>query len=421
MTLAERIRKGDLTKPQLHRLRWLRAARRNQIVPTDLVARGYNGWVALPGRGWGKTRAGSEHSWWCGYRQPLRISVVAPTFAVGRDLCIEGESGIQAFMPRELEQQWNRSTGELYLTNGTIIKLFSGDEPDRLRGYQSHLVWFEELAAFKYPQEAFDMAMLGLRLGDDPHFVVTSTPKPVKLIRELAREREDVLLVEGHTRENEGNLSRVFMRQIERYAGTRLGLQEIEGRILEDTPGALWTSAGIEATRVRSAPETLDKLVVAIDPYGGSASGECGIVAAGNEVRYVDGDWTEAHTYVLEDLSGQFTPEQWARRAVEAFYRLRADAIVAEVNYGGAMVEATIRAVDKNVPVRLVTATRGKAVRAEPISARYAQGKVHHVGAFADLESQMTTWVPGDKSPDRMDAMVWACTDLGDGGGFDMD
>jgi phage terminase large subunit-like protein len=302
-------------------------------------------------------------------------------------------------------QDYNRSIGEIILKNKSRIKLFSGEEPDRLRGPQFHGGWFDELAAFKYA-EAFDQYKFGLRLGEHPQTVITTTPRPTKQIRELAK-REDVRVVRGSTFDNAANLSESALAELRlRYEGTKLGRQELYGEIIDDNDHALWNRRNIDENR-ETTPPPLARIVVAIDPAVTSSddSDETGIVVAGVA--------NDGHYYILEDVSLKASPEKWARQAVEAYHRWKADRIIGETNNGGDMIEALLRQVDSRVSYKKVTATRGKAVRAEPIAALYEQKRAHHVGVFPNLEDQMCNWTIDDKSsPDRMDAMVWALTEL---------
>jgi predicted phage terminase large subunit-like protein len=311
---------------------------------------------------------------------------------------------------------WNRSLGELVLTNESRFKLFSADEPERLRGPQHHRAWADELGAWRYP-ETWDQMLFGLRLGDHPKVVVTTTPKPTALVRRLASQAS-VHITRGSTFDNAANLAPAALAQLrERYEGTRLGRQELNAEILEDIPGALWTRDTIDGQRVREAP-ALVRVVVAIDPSGtrGEAdSGDSvGIVVAGK------GD--DGRCYVLADRTCKLSPDGWGRQAVNAYHEFKADRIVAERNFGGAMVEHVIRTIDPKVSYREVTASRGKIARAEPVAALYEQGKVSHVGRgdatkqFAQLEDQMCAMAAdgyvGEGSPDRADALVWALTEL---------
>ena len=390
----------------------LRAKKLGQSQSKQLTPPGnWRTWLLLTGRGWGKTRTGAEDVAHYGLTHPeTRIAIVAPTFADARDTCIEGESGLVRCLPKELIRNWNRSIGELRLTNGTHYRLYSAKEPDRLRGPQHHRAWCDEAASWEAARSAdgytpWDSLMFGLRLGDDPRAVVTTTPKPVKLIRELLA-APTTIVTRGSTYENLSNLAGAYKDIIAKYEGTTLGRQELYAEVIDDIPGALWTRRLIESLRVKRAPE-LKRIVVAIDPSvtATEESDECGIIVAGEGV--------DGHGYLLDDLSGILSPEAWARRSVNAYHEREADRIVAEVNNGGEMVELTIRTVDPKVPYKAVHASRGKRTRAEPVSALYEQGRVHHVGGFTDLEDQMCRWRPDDsRSPDRLDAMVWAITDL---------
>ena len=368
-------------------------------------------WLLLAGRGFGKTRTGAEFvRARVGARKARRIALVAPTAADARDVMVEGDSGLLAIAPPWDRPVYEPSKRRLTWPDGAIATTYSADEPERLRGPQHDLAWCDELAAWRYP-EAWDMLMLGLRLGADPRAVVTTTPRPTKLIKTLVADPK-VVVTRGSTAENRGNLAPAFLDQIvRRYEGTRLGRQELDAEILEDTPGALWSHGIIEAARVTSAPG-LRRIVVAIDPAAGSGehSDETGIVIAGKDAA--------GHGYVLGDLSERYTPTEWAKAAIAAYRAHGADRIVAEVNNGGEMVEATLRMVDPGVPFTAVRASRGKAARAEPVAALYEQGRVHHVGALPRLEDQMCGFgrdfdrARAGYSPDRVDALVWALTEL---------
>lgn len=323
---------------------------------------------------------------------------------------IEGESGLLAICPPWNMPKYEPSKRRVTWPNGAIATSYSADEPDRLRGPQHDAAWCDELAAWRYA-EAWDNLQLGLRLGDDPRAVVTTTPKRVKLYRDLLA-KPTTVVTRGTTYENIQNLAAAFAEQIiTQYEGTRLGRQEIYADLLEDSEGALWSRAKLEELRVREAPQFV-RVVVAIDPAitSGEESNETGIIVAG--LGY------NGHGYIIEDQTCRTSPDGWGRRAVDAYHRHQADRIVAEVNQGGDMVEHVIRTVDATVSYRKVHATRGKYTRAEPIAALYEQGRVHHVGYFAHLEDQMCSWEPGDESPDRLDAAVWALTELmlGSGG-----
>lgn len=399
----------DLSGPEWeeyeHRHAWINdQARQEQLTPLGQ----WLTWLLLAGRGFGKTRTASEDIAGFGLDYPgSRIAVVAETFSDGRDVCIEGESGLLSCLPRSSVATWNRSLGELVLENGTRYKIYSGDKPDQLRGPQHHRAWCDELAKYRYARETWQQLALGLRLGDRPQAIITTTPRPLSLLKEI-RDRPSTHVTTGSTFDNAANLSESFLEEVEgQYANTRIGRQELYAEILDDVPGALWTRAMIEETRLAVAPE-LQRVVVAIDPAvtSGEDSDETGLVIAG---KGFDG-----RAYVLSDRTCRVSPDAWARRAVEAYHEYRADRIIAEVNQGGDMVERVVRTVDPHVSYRKIHASRGKRVRAEPIAALYEQGRVSHVGGMPELEDQMCAFVPEgmDTSPDRVDALVWALTEL---------
>lgn len=367
-------------------------------------------WVLLAGRGFGKTRVGAEWIIEEATRHLGSYAIAAPTYGDGRDICIEGESGVRGVLERRGRwnpRAWNRSLGEMVLDNGSRLKVGSADEPDRFRGWNFAGAWCEELAAWRRP-DAWTQLRLATRLGR-ARTVVTTTPKPVKLIRDLVARKDQpgVEFTLGSTFDNEANLSAEFITEVRQaYEGTRVGRQELYGELLLDTPGALWTLAMIDPHRAAQVPP-LRRVVVAVDPAvtAGEDSDQTGIVAAGVA--------DDGHIYVLADRTLRSSPDGWARAAVDLYDELGADRIVAEVNNGGDLVETVLRAVDLSVPVRKVHASRGKRMRAEPVAALYEQGRVHHVGDLAALEDQLTTWTPDAAgSPDRMDALVWAITDL---------
>lgn len=378
-------------------------------------------WLALAGRGWGKTRTGAEDVAWFACANPsVRIAIVAPTAADARDTCVEGESGLLAVLPKICVENWNRSMGELVLWNGSRFKLFSATEPERLRGPQHHRAWGDEVAAWPDPS-AWDQLLFGLRLGENPQVVATTTPKPTPLIRSIMQ-TPGAMITRGSTFDNSANLPAGTLDRLrERYEGTRLGRQELYAELLEDVAGALWTTGMIEPHRVKGAPD-LQRIVVAVDPSGTAGKGqdsgdEIGIIVAG---KSFDGRY-----YVLEDGSCQLSPDGWARRVAALYEKWDADRVVAEKNFGGAMVESVIRTANKDLPVKLVTASRGKIARAEPVAALYEQEKVSHVGHFDVLEDQLCAMTPGgyvgEGSPDRADALVWALTELqGSGRTYDL-
>lgn len=367
--------------------------------------------MLLAGRGFGKTRTGAE---WvrsikgtCG-----RIALIAPTAADVRDVIVEGESGILAISPPWDRPVYEPSKRRLTWRNGAIATCYSADEPERLRGPQHDAGWCDELAAWRYP-EAFDQLMFGLRLGTNPRVCVTTTPKPVKLVRDLLRD-PTTTVTRGSTYDNRANLADAFMTQVvKRYAGTRLGRQELNAEMLDDVPGALWLRDNLDVPYRRvKPPDTLKRIVVAVDPAttSGEDSDETGIVVAG---LGQDGD-----AYVLADLTCRDTPNGWARIVAKAYQDYRADRVIAETNQGGDMVENTIRTVAPNIAYTRVHAKRGKVLRAEPVAALYEQHRVHHVGSLPALEDQMcgfTADFDADKagySPDRVDALVYALSEL---------
>ena len=367
-------------------------------------------WLVMAGRGFGKTRTGGE---WA--RDAIesgkygRMAFVAPTAGDVRDVMVEGESGLLAICPPWNMPKYEPSKRRLTWPNGAIATLYSAEEPDRLRGPQHDGAWADELAAWRYPA-AWDMLMFGLRLGSDPRVCVTTTPRPTKIIKELMASQQTVV-TGGSTYDNRANLAQAFFHNVvSKYEGTRLGRQEIWAQVLSDVPGALWTYDLLEENRRPHVENQIMRCIVAIDPAATATeeSSETGIIVAGLS--------TNGQGYVLADLSLRASPNEWATRAVRAYEEWGADRIVAEVNNGGDMVEATIRTVAPNISYKGVHASRGKLTRAEPIAALYEQHKIHHVGSFPVLEDQLCTWVPGEDSPDHLDALVWAFTELMLGG-----
>lgn len=396
---------------------WEFWARPNQLEPDG----NWTTWLILAGRGFGKTRTGAEtiRKWVCG-DTPLspgrcsRIALVAETAPDARDVMVEGPAGLLACHPKDFRPTYFPSKRSVEWPNGAQAILFNAVEPDQLRGPQFDAAWCDELAKWRYAGETWDQLQFGLRLGEHPRQIVTTTPRPIPVIRRLIND-DTCVVTRGRTYDNASNLAGPFLKQVEeRYGGTRLGRQELEGEVLDDMPGALWNRDLIDAGRKPVAPD-LERIVVAVDPAAtsGEEADETGIVAVGL-ARDADGN---QRGYVLADRSLRGTPDEWAAAAVRLYHELDADRIVAEKNQGGEMVEAVLRAKDRNVPVTLVTATRGKMVRAEPISALYEQGRIHHIGRFDKLEDQMCLFTrdadrtPGN-SPDRVDALVWAISSL---------
>jgi phage terminase large subunit-like protein len=319
-----------------------------------------------------------------------------------------GESSILKVARPEERPLYEPSKRRLTFPNKATVTTFTGEEPDQLRGPQHDFVWIDELAKFKYPEETWNNMEMGLRQGDNPQVFCTTTPRPIPIIKRLVKD-PTTIDIRFSTFQNAENLSPIFLKRIqERYAGTRLGRQELEGEVLDDNPNALWQRDVIENLRVQKAPPMV-RIVVGVDPAvsGGEESDETGII--------VDGIAANGHGYTLADYTIRGSPLEWARAVVRAFHEWKADRVIGEVNNGGDLVEANLRTVDRNIPFKSVHATRGKAIRAEPIAALYEQGKWHHLGAFPQLEDQLCEWMPNEpnqKSPDRLDAHVWAAVEL---------
>ena len=368
-------------------------------------------WLFMAGRGAGKTRAGAE---WIREQVTTggckRVALVAPTAADARDVMVQGESGILAVCRRYgIHATYKPSLRRVDFANGARAFLYSAEEPDRLRGPQHDAAWCDEIAAWRYP-ETWDQLQFGLRLGEYPRVVATTTPKPVSTVRSLLAQagevRGDVVVTRGSTFDNAEHLAASFLTALrERYEGTRLGRQEIAGELLEEIEGALWTHAMLDGSRVRTAPE-LARVVVAVDPAvtHGEGADYTGIVAAG-----VD---RAGEVYVLHAEQVRLSPAGWAARVWDVFDRYEADRVIYERNQGGEMVEHTLRTVRRQGSMQAVHATRGKATRAEPVAARYEQGRVHHVGVLGDLEGQMTVFPVAAEHDDLVDALVWAVTGL---------
>ena len=376
-------------------------------------------WLILAGRGWGKTRTGAEWVRELARDYPgCRIALVAETAADARDVMIKGDSGLLSVDPTLSDESWSPTNRCVTWPNGSKAWTYNATEPDQLRGPQHHFAWVDELAKFRYDQAMWDQIVFGLRLGDQPRVLITTTPQPKKLIKNLAAS-EHTHVTRGATKDNLANLARSAVEQMyDRYEGTRLGRQELEGEILGDIPGALWTRESIDDNRLQVPPEDLERVFVADDPATSSEEGsdEHGIVVVAL-ARDEDG---YARGYVLEDASLRGTPEEWSKKAVHLYRKWSADKIIAEKNQGGEMVSFTIKSVDRSVPVELVHASRGKVVRAEPISALYEQGRIHHVGRHDKLEDQMCEFSVDNVrnastgSPDRVDALVWGLTKIFD-------
>lgn len=399
---------------------WGFLARDNQLPPDgDWLV-----WLILAGRGFGKTRTGAE---WVRERVKAgagRIALIAPTASDARDVMVEGESGLlsvcwagdKTYAGEDLGRPaYEPSKRRLTWANGATATCFSAEEPERLRGPQHEVGWCDELAAWKYLQDTWDMFMFGLRLGVKPQALITTTPKPLKIFKTLANDPKTIV-TRGSTFDNAANLAGTFLKAVrDKYEGTRLGRQELYAEVMEEAEGALWTREMVDKARTAEKPTELVRIVIAVDPAitNKEDSAETGIVAAG-----ITGD---GNGHVLEDASGRYSPAQWARKAIELFKKYEADRIVAEGNQGGEMVRHTIQTEWTSAPITIVHASRGKSARAEPIAALYEQGKVKHAADLSTLEDQLCTWEPlsGMPSPDRLDALVWALTELMLGDGFD--
>ncbi len=382
----------------------------------------WRSWVIMGGRGAGKTRAGAE---WVRSQvegaRPLdagskrRVALVGETFDQVRDVMIFGDSGILACSPPDRMPRWKATERKLVWDNGAEAQAFTAHDPEGLRGPQFDAAWVDELAKWKKAQDTWDMLQFALRLGDKPQVCVTTTPRNVGILKALLKSPSTVV-THAPTEANRANLAASFLEEVRaRYAGTRLGRQELDGVLLADADGALWTTDLLCKAHVASVPE-LDRVVVALDPAVSSGQGadECGIVVVGAQTQGPPQDW---RAYVLEDCTVQGVgPTGWARAAIAAMDRHGAERLVAEVNQGGRLVEEVIRQIDPLVPYKAVHAARGKVARAEPVAALYEQGRVRHAGRLCELEEQMCLMTPrgyeGQGSPDRVDALVWAIHEL---------
>lgn len=409
--LPEAVAKDVLRRPW-----WFIGRPEQQTPPGD-----WSVWLILSGRGWGKTRTGSE---WLAHEvlaqpyapdgTPTEWAIIAETFSDTRIMCIEGPSGMLRVLERiglkqDVDFTYNKSLWQINFKDGQRIHMFGADNPDAGRGFNLAGVWADEVAKWRYPYETwFEGIAPALRIGKHPRAVVTTTPKPIQILREwVARNDGSVYVTRGSTFDNASNLSGAALTELQaRYNGTRIGRQELYGELLDDIEGALWTRGVIDRNRVEKAP-ALARIVVSIDPAvtNTNASDETGIIVCGSD--------TQGFGYVLGDYSFKGSPLEWAQKAVDVFREVKADSILVEVNQGGDMVSAVLRQVDGTLPIREVRAHVGKKLRAEPVAAMYEQGRVHHVGDFAVLEDQMTTWTPDSaNSPDRLDAMVQGFSEL---------
>ena len=398
----------SLTEDQAEELRYQWAgfaARPAQEIPEGI----WSYWLILAGRGFGKTRTGSEtvREW---VKTNRYVNLIGATADDARDIMVEGESGILAICPKDERPLYKKHESKLEWPNGAVSLIFTADKPDRLRGKQHAKLWGDEIAAWRY-SDAWDQAKFGLRLGNNPQAILTTTPRPIKVLRDLIADPQTVI-TRGSTYDNKANLASGFFSSIiTQYEGTRLGRQELNAEMLEDIPGSLWARSNLDEHRVHQLPD-MRRIVVGVDPSITNTEGsdETGIVIAGLAEN--------GHAYVWGDDSKRMSPKEWGQAAVSRFLADSADLIVAETNQGGDMVVDTIKAVNPNVNVKKVHASRGKFTRAEPVAALYEQGRVHHVGCLEALEDQMCSFTSDfDRkaqgfSPDRVDALVWALTEL---------
>ncbi len=385
---------------------WRVKARPKQLPPDG----DWHIWLLLAGRGFGKNFVGSNWLAESAIASPgTHWAVIGPTFRDVRTTCIEGTTGLlAAFTDGEVES-YHRNELRIVLANGSRIYGYSADQPERLRGANLAGAHCDELGSWRYPQTWHEGLLPALRIGKHPRIVVTTTPRPTALIRDLmGRDDGSVHVTRGSTWENAANLSATALAELRRrYEGTRIGRQELEGELIEAVEGALWQRDWLDSSRIQPADvPDLTRVIVALDPAttSTSRSDEFGIIVAGE---------ADGHGYVLEDLSMRGSPAACMKRAVSAYRRHKADRVIAEANQGGDFIGNLLATIDPSVPFRKVSATRGKAVRAEPVSSLCEQGRIHHVGVFPELEDELTTWTPSDpKSPGRLDAVVWAFTEL---------
>ena len=401
---------ASLTEAQSNELLWDWRfwARPNQIAPEG----DWRTWLALAGRGFGKTEAGAQ---WVRERVKAGARSIAIVAETQKDLEEVMAPRIIAVHPPGEAPTVRYRPVRITWPNGAQALGYNGTEPDQLRGPEFDTAWVDELAKYRYARETWDMLQFTMRRGNDPRVFVSTTPRPIPIIRELIAAKSTAI-TRGSTLDNRENLAEAFIQQvITKYEGTRLGRQELGGEVLDDLPGALWNREEIDRHRVATAPE-LQRIVVAVDPSGTKGESDdgdsIGIVVAG---KGVDG-----RGYILADRTCKLSPAGWGKRAVNAYHEFEANIIVAERNFGGAMVQHVIQTTDREVPYKEVTASRGKVARAEPVAALYEQGRVSHVGSFPELEDQMCQIAPegfvGEGSPDRADALVWALSELMVGG-----
>ena len=391
---------------------WEFWGRPEQLPPVQWGHAGCFIWMIRTGRGWGKSRTAAEtfinairHG---GYKYPNLVGATADEV---RDVMINGETGILKCAAPDFYPEYIPSLKKLIWPNKVETHIYYGSEPSKGRGPQSDFLWFDEIAKYQFPEETFDNLMLGLRLGSNPLCIVTSTPRPTRFLMDLEQrtdkqERACTVVTRGRTQDNYKNLSPVFISTIiSKYEHTRLGRQELDGEFLSDNPEALWKRSDIDNNRVRQIPE-LTYMVIGVDPSATSKAGsdDTGIIAAGKS--------KDGHFYVLGDYTCHLTPQGWGEAVLTAYHKHEANMVIGETNQGGEMVQHTLKTIDPKIPFKAVHSSRGKSTRAEPVSALYEQGKVHHFGTFPELEDELCEWTPGADSPDRLDALVFALTEL---------
>jgi phage terminase large subunit-like protein len=388
---------------------WLAKARPKQLAPPG----DWFWWLILAGRGFGKTKTGAEDMAWYALSNPgVRCAVVGPTQTDTRKICFEGKSGLVNILPRQFVSKYNSQDMTLILINGSIIQGYSAEKPDRLRGPEHHRAWCDEIASWTRRKESWDNIILGLRLGVGPKCILTTTPRPIDFLRDLSKDPK-CRVTRGNTFENAENLAASALEMFRKiYEGTRKGRQELYAEILDNNEAALWKPDVIEKYRIAEEPDraSFTRIVVAVDPAVTTEEGsdETGIVVAGLR--------DDGHVVVLEDVSGHYTPIEWARLVLSVYSRWQADTVIAETNNGGDLVEANLSAQADGAwfGFEKLHVKRGKYLRAEPVASLYEKGKVHHVGHFLKLESQMTNFVGSTSkgSPDRLDALVYAVGEL---------
>jgi phage terminase large subunit-like protein len=398
----------DRRRQEKRRYDWDLNARANQRPPDGK----WRTWMILAGRGFGKTRTGAETlRQWIKEGKCKRIALVGGSLHEVRSVMVEGESGLLNVHPAQERPLYIPSKRLIKWSNGTVAQFFGAEAYEQLRGPQFDCAWIDELAKFRKAEEVWQQLQLCLRLGDNPRCILTTTPRPTKLMKELIAS-PDVVITKGSTFDNVANLAPTYIEQIRKqFLNTRLGAQELYAEMLTETAGALWQRSMIQYQQPTydeaNRPE-LERIVIAIDPATTTHdhSDETGIIVAGIDIN--------RQAYVLEDHSGKLSPNDWGRRVVDCYYRLKADRIVVEVNKGGDLVENVLKSIDPTIPLKSVRATRGKYTRAEPIAALYEQSRVFHAQPFTLMEQQICDYIPGltSKSPDRMDALVWALTEL---------